>query len=101
MSGNGNPPTIQELFNLLNEIQADNRNIKEELQQLQNRPKDTNLNGDDPEQKDDDNVNNDEQVKGKKRNNPLSDEEIMTFQMPVNFTLPTTLKAYNGIRDPN
>ncbi|MED6210009.1 hypothetical protein PIB30_060056 [Stylosanthes scabra] len=97
-SGNGNPPTIQEVFNLLTEIQADNRNIREELQQLQNKPKDANLNGNNPEQKDDDHVNNDEQVKGKKRNNPLF-EEIMTFQMPTNFTLPTTLKAYDGIRD--
>ncbi|MED6166097.1 hypothetical protein PIB30_105725 [Stylosanthes scabra] len=89
MSGNRNPPTIQEVFNLLTEIQAGNRNIREELQQLRNNPKDANLNGDGPEQKDDDHVNNDEQVKGKKRNNPLS-EEIMTFQMPTNFTLPTT-----------
>ncbi|MED6224791.1 hypothetical protein PIB30_087549 [Stylosanthes scabra] len=100
MSDNGNPPTIQKLFNLLIEIQADNWNIREELQQLRNRPKDANLNCSDPEQKDDDNANNDEQVIGKKRNNPLS-EEIMTFQMPANFTLPTTLKAYDGIGDPD
>ncbi|MED6196109.1 hypothetical protein PIB30_044169 [Stylosanthes scabra] len=30
---------------------------------------------------------------------PFSDE-IMAFRMPSNFTLPTTLKAYDGIGDP-
>ncbi|MED6163095.1 hypothetical protein PIB30_076618 [Stylosanthes scabra] len=35
-----------------------------------------------------------------KYNNPLF-KEIMAYQILTNFTLPTTLKAYDGIRDPN
>ncbi|MED6213353.1 hypothetical protein PIB30_092251 [Stylosanthes scabra] len=37
--------------------------------------------------------------RGRKCNNLLS-KEIMAFQMPMNFTLSTTLKAYDGISDP-
>ncbi|XP_057746472.1 uncharacterized protein LOC130965728 [Arachis stenosperma] len=36
----------------------------------------------------------------KKRTNPFA-KEVMSFEMPQNFTLPSTLKPYNGIGDPN
>ncbi|XP_015948012.1 uncharacterized protein LOC107472993 [Arachis duranensis] len=36
----------------------------------------------------------------KKRTNPFS-KEVMSFEMPQNFTLPSTLKPYNRIGDPN
>ncbi|QHN87388.1 uncharacterized protein DS421_16g554660 [Arachis hypogaea] len=35
-----------------------------------------------------------------KRTNPFS-KEVMSFQMPKNFTLPMTLKPYEGTGDPN
>ncbi|XP_057734663.1 uncharacterized protein LOC130950136 [Arachis stenosperma] len=36
----------------------------------------------------------------KKRTNPFA-KEVTSFEMPQNFTLPSTLKPYNGIGDPN
>ncbi|XP_052111672.1 uncharacterized protein LOC127743058 [Arachis duranensis] len=35
-----------------------------------------------------------------KRTNPFT-KEVMSFEMPKNFTLPSTLKPYQGIGDPN
>ncbi|XP_057730254.1 uncharacterized protein LOC130945562 [Arachis stenosperma] len=35
-----------------------------------------------------------------KRTNPFT-KEVISFEMPKNFTLPTTLKPYQGIEDPN
>ncbi|MED6127197.1 hypothetical protein PIB30_085794 [Stylosanthes scabra] len=101
---------------------ADSRSMKEELQQLPNKQNDNrndddnthdkngegNLNNNDNKDEDNNaNHNADDNTahangtaKAKKRNRPLS-KEIMAFHMLMNFTLPTTLKAYDGIGDPN
>ncbi|MED6123628.1 hypothetical protein PIB30_050931 [Stylosanthes scabra] len=48
MLDNGNPPTIQELFALITNLQADNENMKEELKQLREKRSDDHVNDDDP-----------------------------------------------------
>ncbi|MED6216909.1 hypothetical protein PIB30_012370 [Stylosanthes scabra] len=92
---NGNPPTPQEMAELFNAM-------KEELQQLKKERAERNKREEgkphkEAEDDDDDVVTS--CVLKTRRSKALS-KEIMDYEMPLNFTLPTTLKPYKGVGDP-
>nr|XP_025632973.1 uncharacterized protein LOC112727450 [Arachis hypogaea] len=120
------PPTPSELLRMVTELQQANQRMAEENQRMQNQItqleqarlehnndnrehgnderrslpthiSDTPQHGDDEEQH-----NEDPEDEGEKPDNSVGPftAEIMNFQLPRQFTLPTTLTPYDGMGDP-
>ncbi|MED6167952.1 hypothetical protein PIB30_007624 [Stylosanthes scabra] len=91
---NGNTPTPEEMADLFN-------SMKEELQQLKKERAEWNKGKEGKHLKEP--IIDDEDLFISTAQNQADQsisKEIMDFEMPLNFTLPTTLKPYKGIGDP-
>ncbi|MED6179282.1 hypothetical protein PIB30_115698, partial [Stylosanthes scabra] len=76
--------------------------MKEELQQLKKERAEWNKREEGKHNKETENDDEDIITSGalKTRRTKALSKEIMDYEMPMNFTLPTTLKPYKGIGDP-
>ncbi|XP_015969629.1 uncharacterized protein LOC107493067 [Arachis duranensis] len=99
-----NNPTNADLLAANAALQAENQRMAESLAAMQNNDEQKNKKENTvqhEEHQSESNVKTGEThaKMTRRRNNPFS-EEIMSFKMPMNFTLPMTLSPYKGIRDP-
>ncbi|XP_015960566.1 uncharacterized protein LOC107484525 [Arachis duranensis] len=99
MADNGiQQPTQAELLAQISELQAEVRRIAE----LSSNNRTTKHGGEDPKSSNQNDTESQKLTPPKEKltiDNPFS-EDIMKFQMPKNFVLPTALEPYKGFGDP-